>query len=141
MLTIGQLAAATGVPTSTIRFWERRGLLAPAGRSAGQRRYGDEALSQVGLLLLCQDAGFTLAEIHRMMDRRATDPTRWREVVEAKMADVARSLAKLHRAHDLLAHALECHHDDIMDCPDFQATVRQRVTGAPTGSGLPAPAG
>jgi DNA-binding transcriptional MerR regulator len=141
VLTIGQLATATGVPTSTIRFWERRGLLAPAGRSGGQRRYHEDALYQVGLLLLCQDAGFTLAEIQRMTEQRDADPTRWREVVRAKMADVARDLAKLHKAHDLLAHALECHHDDIMDCPDFQATVRQRVADAVTGSGLPAPVG
>ena len=78
MLTIGQLAAASGVPTSTIRFWERRDLLVPTARSGGQRRYTDDALAQVGLLRLCQDAGFTLTEIQQMLAQRAGDPTRWR---------------------------------------------------------------
>ncbi|HEY1573298.1 MAG TPA: MerR family transcriptional regulator [Pseudonocardiaceae bacterium] len=128
MLTIGQLAAASGVPTSTIRFWERRDLLVPAARSGGQRRYTEDALAQVGLLRLCQDAGFTLTEIQQMLAQRAGDPTRWRELVEAKMVDVATSLRKLQKAHDLLSHALECTHDDIVRCPRFQAAVENRVT-------------
>lgn len=127
MLTIGQLAAASGVPTSTIRFWERRDLLVPAARSGGQRRYTEDALAQVGLLRLCQDAGFTLTEIRQMLAQRAGDPTRWRELVEAKMVDVATSLRKLQKAHDLLSHALECTHDDIVKCPRFQAAVENRV--------------
>jgi MerR family redox-sensitive transcriptional activator SoxR len=141
VLTIGQLAKATGVPTSTIRFWERRGLLAPQARLAGQRRYSEDAAHQVGLLLLCQDAGFTLAEIQRMIAQRATDPTTWRRLVEDKMVDVESSLAKLHKAYELLSHALDCHHDDILSCPDFQEAVRHRVAGAATATDLPAPVG
>lgn len=131
MLTIGQLAAASGVPTSTIRFWERRDLLVPAARSGGQRRYTEDALAQVGLLRLCQDAGFTLTEIRQMLAQRAADPTRWRELVEAKMVDIANSLRKLNKAYDLLTHALECHHEDITRCPDFQAAVLHRVGVVP----------
>ncbi|HEX5114952.1 MAG TPA: MerR family transcriptional regulator [Pseudonocardiaceae bacterium] len=128
MLTIGQLATASGVPTSTIRFWERRDLLVPAARSGGQRRYTEDALAQVGLLRLCQDAGFTLTEIRQVLAQRAADPTRWRELVEAKMVDVATSLRKLRKAYDLLSHALECTHDDIVKCPRFQAAVENRAT-------------
>jgi DNA-binding transcriptional MerR regulator len=147
VLTIGQLSAASGVPTSTIRFWERRELLAPQARSGGQRRYGEEALSQIGMLLLCQDAGFTLAEIRQTMAQRATDPTSWRELVEAKMVDVANSLRKLNKAYQLLSHALECTHEDIATCPRFLAAVEHRAglrpddpdqsTGDATASGLP----
>jgi DNA-binding transcriptional MerR regulator len=141
VLTIGQLAAASGVPTSTIRFWERRELLRPQGRSGGQRRYEEEALTQVGMLRLCQDAGFTLAEIRQMLAQRATDPTRWRELVEAKRLDVASSMRKLEKAHDLLSHALECTHEDITKCPRFQAAVEHRSGRAATANDLPALAG
>jgi hypothetical protein len=62
--------------------------------------------------------------------------------------DVANRLAKLHKAHELLTHALECHHEDILTCPDFQDVVRQRAAGATateagsaTANGLPAPVG
>jgi DNA-binding transcriptional MerR regulator len=140
VLTIGQLAAASGVPTSTIRFWERRELLRPQSRSGGQRRYDEEALTQVGMLRLCQDAGFTLAEIRQMLAQRATDPTRWRELVEAKKLDVASSLRKLEKAHELLSHALECTHEDITRCPRFQAAVQLR-SGRATATDLPSLAG
>ncbi|HEX3648004.1 MAG TPA: MerR family transcriptional regulator [Pseudonocardiaceae bacterium] len=144
MLTIGQLAVASGVPTSTIRFWERRDLLTPAGRSGGQRRYTEDALAQVGLLRLCQDAGFTLTEIRQVLAQRAADPTRWRELVEAKKADVANSLRRLNKAYDLLSHALECTHDDITRCPEFQAAVEHRVgpvAADATANGRPSLAG
>jgi DNA-binding transcriptional MerR regulator len=144
VLTIGQLADATGVPTSTIRFWERRDLLTPHARAGGQRRYTEDALARVGLLRLCQDAGFTLTEIRRMLAQRAADPTRWRELVEAKMVDVADSLRKLNKAHDLLTHALECTHEDIMKCPRFQAAVEHRsgqAADAATANGRPSLAG
>lgn len=149
MLTIGQLAAASGVPTSTIRFWERKDLLRPTTWSGGQRRYDSDALTQVGTLRLCQDAGFTLTEIREIIDLPATDPTRWRELVRAKLVDVAASMARLRTAHDLLNHALTCHHEDIRQCPDFQAAVRYRAvhhtvpdpSTLPTANGLPELAG
>ncbi|HEX3649100.1 MAG TPA: MerR family transcriptional regulator [Pseudonocardiaceae bacterium] len=144
MLTIGQLAEATGVPTSTIRFWERRDLLTPQARSGGQRRYTEDALARVGLLRLCQDAGFTLTEIRQVLAQRAADPTRWRGLVEAKMVDVANSLRELNKAYDLLSHALECTHEDIMKCPRFQAAVVHRAGQAPadaTATGRPSLAG
>ena len=136
MLTIGQLSEATGVPTSTIRFWERRGLLRPAGRSGGQRRYTADALSDVGMLRLCQDAGFTLAEIQELVTKQTVDQGRWRELVEAKMSAVDDMLGKLNKAHHLLAHALECEHDDITRCPLFLAAVEHR-SGPVTANGRP----
>ena len=130
MLTIGQLSTASGVPTSTIRFWERRELLRPRAREGGQRRYDEDALYHVGILRLCQDAGFTLAEIKQVIDLRSSDPG-WRDLVAAKMVDVEASLRRLNKAHDLLAHAVECEYDDITLCPKFQAAVLQR-THVPT---------
>jgi DNA-binding transcriptional MerR regulator len=134
MLTIGQLATASGVPTSTIRFWERRGLLGPDTRIGGQRRYREEALTQVGVLRLCQDAGFTLAEIRQMMAQRPIDPTGWRALVEAKMVSITDSLRRLDKAHDLLSHALDCEHDDITKCPRFLMAVDKRTGPRPAGT-------
>jgi MerR family redox-sensitive transcriptional activator SoxR len=140
VLTIGQLSSVCGVPTSTIRFWERRELLAPQARQGGQRRYDEDTLYQVGILRLCQDAGFTLAEIKQVIDRRLSGGLEWRQFVAAKMADIENSLNRLNKAHDMLSHALECEHDDITQCPKFQAAVVHR-SGVPTGSALPELAG
>jgi DNA-binding transcriptional MerR regulator len=141
MFTIGQLSLATGVPTSTIRFWERRDLLRPAARSGGQRRYTEDALSQVGMLRLCQDAGFTLAEIQELVTKQQTDHFRWRELVDAKMVTITESLRKLNKARDLLAHALECEHEDITRCPKFRTAVdlRSGPVAAPVATCVAAP--
>ena len=63
MLTIGELAERTGVPTSALRYYDELGLVRPVRREGGQRRYDTEAVRQVGFVLLLRDIGFTLAEI------------------------------------------------------------------------------
>jgi DNA-binding transcriptional MerR regulator len=133
MLTIGQLADATGVPASTIRFWERRGLLRPPARSGGQRRYPEEVLTEIGILLLCQDGGFTLAEIERMRAEQAVNAGGWRDRVRAKMADVDDTIRRLTEARAMLEHALCCDHKTIKDCPDLLAAAEYRITVAAKG--------
>jgi DNA-binding transcriptional MerR regulator len=120
LLTIGQLARETGVPDSTIRFWERKGLLAPTLRQGGQRRYEPSAIATVAMLRLCQETGFTLADIRRLRDERAVTPRSWRRLIQEKLADVERQITALDHARGLLAHALRCRHDDILACPSFQ---------------------
>jgi DNA-binding transcriptional MerR regulator len=120
LLTIGQLARETGVPDSTIRFWERKGLLAPTLRQGGQRRYALSAIATVAMLRLCQETGFTLADIRRLRDERAVTPRSWRRLVQEKLADVERQITSLDHARELLTHALRCRHDDILACPSFQ---------------------
>lgn len=129
MFTIGQLAEATGVPASTIRFWERKGLLPVAERRGGQRRYTDAALTEVARLLLCQEAGFTLAEISRIEDELATRTDTWRDFIRAKITDIERDQERLAHAKTLLEHALECRHEVLGECPDFQAVVASRLPG------------
>jgi DNA-binding transcriptional MerR regulator len=119
-LTIGQLSDETGVPTSTIRFWERKGLLIPAHRESGQRRYAPDAVRSVGLLRLLQEVGLTLADIRRFREERAVTPRSWHHLVAEKLADVERQIAALEHARDLLSHASTCHHDDLLACPSFQ---------------------
>jgi DNA-binding transcriptional MerR regulator len=132
MITIGRLAHAGGVPTSTIRYWERRGLVAPTEWQAGQRRYGPEAVERVALLRLCQDAGFTLDEIARMLAEAHTNPPAWRDFVRAKRAAVQESLTRLERVRDMLDEALSWPEDDISDSPKFLAAVDGRMAEPPT---------
>ncbi|HWE91664.1 MAG TPA: MerR family transcriptional regulator [Pseudonocardiaceae bacterium] len=138
MLTIGQLATATGVSTSTIRFWERRGLLPPAARERGQRRYSEDDLSAIGMVLVCQEAGFTLAEIGQMQRESVGRPQVWREFVQTKMTHIEDSLTRLDHARKLLTHAMDCPQEDIGRCRLFQAAVGRRV-GNPTVTDPPTP--
>jgi len=120
LMTIGQLSAETGIPSSTIRFWERKGLLAPDRRESGQRRYTADAVRRVGMLRLLQEVGLTLADIRRFREERAVTPRSWHHLVDEKLADVERQIAALEHARKLLAHASTCHHDDLLACPSFQ---------------------
>jgi DNA-binding transcriptional MerR regulator len=120
LMTIGQLSARTGVPTSTIRFWERKGLLVPDRRQGGQRRYTPSAVRGVAMLRLLQEAGLTLADVRRFREERAVTPRSWHTLVAEKLADVDRQIAALEHARKLLSHASTCHHDDLLACPGFR---------------------
>jgi len=68
---IGELAAAVGLPTQTIRFYERRGLLpAPPRATNGYRSYDDVTVRRVRFIRAAQAAGFTLAEVGGIMALR-----------------------------------------------------------------------
>ena len=66
--TIGQLAKAAGVPTSTIRYYERRGLVLPVSRSEGNYRLFDyQGLDRLRFVRSAQGAGFTLSDIATLL--------------------------------------------------------------------------
>ena len=73
-LTIGELARRTGVTTSALRYYDERGLVRPAGRVSGHRRYAVEAVAAVGVVRLLQEVGFTLAESKRLTASRKRSP-------------------------------------------------------------------
>lgn len=67
--TIGQIAEAVGIPRSTIRFYERRGLITPSTRSrSNYRLYTDDDLGRLKLIRAAQTAGFTLSNIESLLD-------------------------------------------------------------------------
>src|SRR5260370_22567927 len=68
-MKIGQLARSAGLNASAIRYYEKRGLLAPPQRLGGQRRYPSDALSRVLLIRFATEIGFTLIEITLFLSR------------------------------------------------------------------------
>jgi DNA-binding transcriptional MerR regulator len=73
VFTVGELARRTGLPARTIRFWAEIGALPPAGRSAsGYRLYDAAGLARLELIATLRQLGVGLADIRRVLDRRAT---------------------------------------------------------------------
>ena len=66
-LSVGQVASAVGINASAVRYYERVGVLAPAERVSGQRRYGAETIDRLRTIQAAQQAGFTLAEITQLL--------------------------------------------------------------------------
>ena len=67
-LTIGEVARRAGVATSSIRYYERIGLLPEPDRLGGQRRYDPEVLGKLGFIGVAQGAGFKLREIKELIE-------------------------------------------------------------------------
>ena len=73
-MRIGQLAAAAGVTVQTVRFYERRGLIAsPTRRDSGYREYPNSAVDEIRTILLLKGLGFTLAEIGAAIGSHSDD--------------------------------------------------------------------
>ncbi len=67
-LSIGELAKAADVPTSTVRYYERAGILRPSGRSAGNYRlYSQSELEQLRFIRAAQATGFTLENVTALL--------------------------------------------------------------------------
>ena len=130
LLSIGELARRTGVATSALRYYEDRGLLRPATRVQGCRRYTSGAVAVVGTILLLRDLGFSLEEIGAFMATRQRSRTAWRDQARRKVAELDGQIAQLVTARDAIAHAIdECRSDDIATCPIFQGVVDARLAG------------
>lgn len=134
-LRIGALAAATGVSVQAVRYYERRGLIAPTGRRAsGYREYAPEAVEVVRFIRHAQEMGFRLTEVGELLRLRrrvaaggARGADAVRAAVVAKRDDVVRRIQHLEGIRTTLDQLL-----DVCDrlctggttpeeCPIFEA--------------------
>jgi DNA-binding transcriptional MerR regulator len=112
-MRISEVAALAGVPTATVRYYERRGLIAPTPRTAsGYRQYGTEAARRLRFIKHAQALGFSLEEIQDLLALRASDPAacaRVEATTRAKIRAVRERLAELRRLErELQALAGSC---------------------------------
>lgn len=118
-LTIGSLAGAAGVGVETVRFYQRRGLLAVPARAGGIRRYDGSDVERLRFIKRAQSAGFTLAEIAELIALDAgEDRARARQLAKARIAALDERIAELKEARASLAKlARECGEGRDGPCP------------------------
>jgi MerR family mercuric resistance operon transcriptional regulator len=118
-LTIGSLANAAGVGVETVRFYQRRGLLAVPPRAGGIRRYDGKDVERLRFIKRAQAAGFTLAEIAELIALDAgEDRPRARELAKARIGALDAKIAELRDARASLARlAKECGEGREGPCP------------------------
>lgn len=138
-MRIGDLARRAGVNLQTVRYYERRGLLAdPRGRAGGYREYGDATLERLTFIRRAQELGFTLAEIAELLALRVDARTTAGQVKDrarAKIAEVDAKVRDLERIRHALHHlAGRCRggHGPIGDCPLLEALGPITAHGATT---------
>lgn len=121
LLDIAEVAERSRLAPSALRFYEKRGLIAPAGRNGLRRAYQPEVLNRLALIACARGAGFTIAEIARFLVATPSD-SELRLRMAAKAQELEEDIARLTRMRDSLRHASTCVHDPLVECPDFKAT-------------------
>jgi DNA-binding transcriptional MerR regulator len=125
-LTIGELARRAGVATSTVRFYERRGLLVADERRSGQRRYRTATLRRLVFIGMLQDAGLTLADIAGILD--APDLASWKQIASQRLTALDEEIRRLQLAREYLGGALLCRFDHpATDCQIMSAEIDGRL--------------
>jgi MerR family redox-sensitive transcriptional activator SoxR len=110
-MTIGELAARAGIATSAVRYYERVGVLEPARRVRGKRRYDPDVLTRLALVRMAQEAGFTIEEIRTLVSEfpEGTPPgERWQELARRKVPEVNGLIARLKTVRQVLEESLQC---------------------------------
>lgn len=123
---ITEAAGLFGLAPSTLRWWERSGLLDPRRGPGGRRRYGRAELNRIALVHLARNSGqLSLVEIGESVTGLAARAGRpqWRRAVRSRIAALDEQLAQLTRARAYLRHSLGCGHDDPAECPVFTREV------------------
>ncbi|MBO0840874.1 MAG: MerR family transcriptional regulator [Sciscionella sp.] len=126
LLSIGELSERTGVPTSALRYYDELGLVRPATRTAGRRRYATSAVREVSLIVAFREIGFSLAEIeHFITGERRTR----QELIKRKLAELADQQHRIEVASSALEHGLKCPASDHLRCSRFWAIIEGRRRG------------
>ena len=134
-MDIAEVAKRSGVPASTLRFYEEKGLISSVGRQGLRRVFNADILERLALIALGRAAGFSLDEIARMIGSKGT-PALDRELLVSKADELDRTIQKLMSMRDGLRHAAVCSAPSHMECPTFRRLLGIAASGAISGKGL-----
>lgn len=127
-LDITEVARRSGVPASTLRFYEEKGLIASVGRLGLRRLFDPGVLERLALIALGRAAGFSLEEMARMFTPQG--PRIDRQLLAARADALDETLRQLTAMRDGLRHAAACPAPSHMECPTFRRHLRAAASGA-----------
>lgn len=111
-LTVGEVARRSGVPVSTLHFYETRGLIRSVRSSGQQRRYGRDVLRRVAVIRVAQRIGIPLASIAAALaalpDGRTPTAADWAHLSRLWRAELDERIAQLTRLRDQLDDCIGC---------------------------------
>lgn len=113
-LGIGQVASAAGVGVSTIRYYDELGLITPARRVGGKRRFDPDVVARLTFVRRAQLAGFSLDDIKSLLDDQDSE---WPEIVELHLGNLRRQREQLDVIISALEEAHRCGCDVVAQCP------------------------
>ncbi|ATE66929.1 MerR family transcriptional regulator [Rhizorhabdus dicambivorans] len=121
MPDIAEVAKASGLPASTLRFYEEKGLIESLGRRGLRRTFDPAVIERLSLIGLARMAGFSLDEIAAMFGSALTVD---RDLLAAKADELDRKIRELAALKRGLEHAAACPAPNHMECPSFRRLVK-----------------
>jgi DNA-binding transcriptional MerR regulator len=131
VIDIATLARESGVPASTLRHYERIGLIRSVGRHGLRRVFDADVRQRLAFIALGRAAGFALAEIAPMFSpdgRLRVD----RALLARRADEIERSIRRLGALRDGLRHAAACPARNHLECPTFQRLLQRAAVKAAT---------
>jgi len=127
-MDISEVVKRSGVPASTLRYYEEKGLIRSVGRQGLRRVFGPGVLERLALVALGRSAGLSLDEIARMF---ASDgrPRIDRQLLAAKAEELDATIRRLRAMRDGLRHAAACPAPSHMECPSFRRLLQRAASG------------
>jgi MerR family redox-sensitive transcriptional activator SoxR len=117
-MTISEVARQVGLQPSAIRYYEQIGIMVPAQRVSGQRRYDSTALYRLAVIQRARKTGFTLDEIRELFfgfRDAAPASQRWQELSRRKLAELEQLMGQIKTMRRLLQKMMDCCHCNTLD--------------------------
>jgi MerR family transcriptional regulator, redox-sensitive transcriptional activator SoxR len=134
-LKIGEVARRAGVAASTLRYYEKAGLLPAPARISKRRHYDRQVLGRIRIILIARDAGFTVSETRTFFDGfpfGTTPAARWRAMARKKLGELEVLASRVNEMKALLEASFHCECRRLEDCERLIA--RQKSCGARPGA-------
>jgi MerR family copper efflux transcriptional regulator len=127
VMTIGELAARFDLAPHVLRHWEAMGLLSPSTRVNGRRRYSQEHVARIAMIMGGKSGGLSLEQLRDLLAARS--PADRRELLERHHAELERRIQRIERSKAMIEHALSCDEHDFTQCPNFKRLVGNIAEG------------
>jgi DNA-binding transcriptional MerR regulator len=128
-MDITEVTNRSGIPASTLRFYEEKGLISSIGRRGLHRLFDPGVIERLAVIALGQSAGFTLDEIARVFGPNGRSAVN-RQMMAAKADELDATIRKLSAMRKSLRHAANCPAPSHMECPVFRRLLRSAASGA-----------
>lgn len=125
-LTIGEVVKLSGLPASTLRFYEEKGLIKPIGRKGLKRIYDAGVIERVAVILLGRNVGYTLDEVTKML--KPDDFKIDKQQLSDQADKIEKTIKQLTAMVKGLRHAAECPAPSHFECCKFQQVLRIVIT-------------
>ncbi|PAU58493.1 helix-turn-helix domain-containing protein [Pseudomonas indica] len=127
-MDIAEVAKRSGIPASTLRFYEKKGLIVSLSQQGTRRWFGPGILDQLALISLGQAAGLSLDEIRSMFSPDGT-PNIDRQLLATKADEIDALIKRLEAMSKGLRHAAACPAPSHLECPTFKRLLKAASSG------------